>query len=386
MDRTLHLALDKFASVPLSLRIDAATDVAIDQVSVSLARLYHHYYWDNYGMAPPDPGPAHFEYLQFLVPSPEFRIRGKGLGSSPGAKRNRSMELGQAFCRWLLEEHLDTTFVAHISDVIERQLVTPFQSGVLSRKDDGDAPDYLCARGAFDPCLAEAKGRYDAISFGSKDFSKWRKQFSRVEFRNPSGQLESLKGYIVATRFATEDVKSSKTTLFAEDPQSPGDRPINDNARGELADAVMSIHYGRIAQKLAQPILAASLRNGFQVAPEILFPAFVWELQAGPLQGARYVGGYHPSRDGVRIVSFKDRVQFMRDDPLRLGLGSGTFVGVKESTFERMVARARRGRFAEPGFEGLAPPPFFYSGVSTLRDGSIVGPVEFFRPVEPVVY
>ena len=68
----------------------------------------------------------------------------------------------------------------------------------------GDAPDYLCAENPFTVYLAEAKGRTNSISFASAEFKKWRKQFDRVEVKDKQNNLCSVKGHIVATRFATE--------------------------------------------------------------------------------------------------------------------------------------------------------------------------------------
>ena len=73
-------------------------------------------------------------------------------------------------------------------------------------------------------------------------------------------------------------------------------------------------------------------------------------------------------------------------DPLRLDVGRGTFFGIEEKIFQQVVAVARGGQslVREIGrFELIQP---FYSGISALRDGSIVGPVKFFRPVQQVTF
>jgi hypothetical protein len=272
--------------------------------------------------------------------------------------------------------------------MLERQLASPFSGCELRKKEDtkGDAPDYLCASSASDPYLAEAKGTYDSVSFGSKDFVKWRNQFKRVEFRNAVGQPESLKGFIVATRFATEKKPNFHTTLYAEDPQSPGREPLGERSRRELGAAVIEVHYGHLAERLNQPILSASLRTGFQAPEEIIFNAIVWQIVfPSPLQGTRFVGGYHPSIESSRFVEVENgEVQFYTKDPLQLGRGRGTFIGVKESVFKQMVGNARRRAPERFTMEALPPTPPFYSAISLLRDGSIVGPVEFFRAVEPL--
>ena len=73
-------------------------------------------------------------------------------------------------------------------------------------------------------------------------------------------------------------------------------------------------------------------------------------------------------------------------DPLRLDVGFGTFFGVEEKIFKQVVAVARSAPAAVPQisqFEQVQP---FYSAVSILRDGSVIGPLEFFTPSEPVTF
>ena len=76
------------------------------------------------------------------------------------------------------------------------------------------------------------------------------------------------------------------------------------------------------------------------------------------------------------------RVQFAAADMLRLDVGGATFFGVEETIFEQVTMLVRKGPAAAVAlttFEEILP---FYSGISALRDGSILSPVEFFLPVE----
>jgi hypothetical protein len=387
MERDFRLALNDFLSIPEGLRIEPSIDVPVEQLKVNLATLYHHYYWDKYGVQPPAPDPAHFEYLRFLEPCGEFRFAGDGPGAHTGVRRNISMETGQALCRQFLHDQLGVPFFAHVSEIINRQEAKgPFAGCILRKTAAGNAPDYLCANRTNELYLAEAKGRFTSISFANKEFDSWRKQFDCVEFTNSRGALEALKGFVVATRFAIEAKGPRWSTIFAEDPRTPGELPMNDDARREFSRAVTEIHYGRIAQKLGQPILAASLGLGFRVPDEIRFPAIVWEFQTEPLKRRRFVGGYYPLAEGVRPIQTKDNdIAFLRDDPFRLDVGNGVFVGVQEHIFRQMASMARNGG----GLLDAEPPASFapfYSAISTLDDGSIVGPVEFFQPIGQVVF
>jgi len=69
--------------------------------------------------------------------------------------------------------------------------------------------------------------------------------------------------------------------------------------------------------------------------------------------------------------------------PFRLDVGSGTFVGVEESIFRNVTTMARFGtRTAGEMRQLVEEIQPFYSGFSLLRDGSVMGPIEFFVAVE----
>jgi hypothetical protein len=383
MDKRIRIELNNYAKVPLSLRAGEDEHVPKTEVVVDLAKLFHHYYLDTYGQVPPQPDPAHFEHVRFLVPESEFRMQGSGLGVSTSARRNRSTELGQAFCRWFLHDHLNITYFAHVGDLIGRQHQRGIGGCAVRRLVDGDTPDYLCAESSDNVFLAEAKGRYSSISFKRKDFSCWRDQFDRVQVVDASGVPRVVKGHIVATRFATEeDSASIRTTLFAEDPASRGEGPLEGEPARSLAAAVIGAHYGRIAEKLDQPLLAAALLNGIALPREILVQVVLWKLSIDPMKSRLFVGGYYPGPSGEPAFELREgAVQSRRRDPLRLDQPRGTFVGVEENIFRQIVSACREsGQLArQPG--RLEYADRIYSAISMLRDGSVMGPVEFFEPV-----
>ena len=129
------------------------------------------------------------------------------------------------------------------------------------------------------------------------------------------------------------------------------------------------------------------MQGNFVVPDEILFPAVVWTFQTPPLQGARFVGGYFPSEGGPSLTQRADgKVEWSFSDPLRLGQGRGTFFGLEERIFKHIVRIARVGQSAArdvPSFEEVQP---FYSAISILRDGSVIGPLDFFSPTERVSF
>lgn len=387
MQKTIGLALNKFNPVPSTLRATPALNIPRAEIAVNLASLYHHYYIGSYGRFPPHPDPAHFEYLDLLLPEKEFRVRGDGLGISTEVRRNRSNDLGRAFCRWFLHDHADITYFAHLGDLIGRQLHRAFGQLKLERVAPGDAPDFFCAKDSNRIFLAEAKGSHSRIAFTNKKFVTWRDQFTRVAIKDSSNAARKVKGFIVATQFANEMNPKMESKIYAEDPDSPGDVPLGDDFGGDIARAVQSMHYSRIAEKLNQPVLAASLASGLALSADYLVRAFVWAFQDGPLKGKRFVGGYYPSADGIHpIADANGKVWFRAADPLRLDVGRGTFVGVEENIFKQVTDMARRGAAQASQIQSFEDIQFFYSAISILRDGSVIAPVEFFVPVAELTF
>jgi hypothetical protein len=388
MNKTLTLALNKINPVPNSLRTMPANNVARAEVAINLASLYHHYYLDSYGQVPPNPDPSQFEYFPFFLPTTEFRFKGDSLGASTVMRRHTSTTLGQAFCRMMLHDHFGINYFAHMADVLDRPLHPAFSSITVKRISDGDAPDYFCAEGVNKVFLSEAKGRYHSISFANAEFTTWRNQFSRVAIQESgSGMFRKVKGYIVATRWATETKARIKPRVAIEDPESPGEEFLTEEQTSQLGEVVVSHHYSNIARKLGQPLLAAALSTGVPLPEDIRVNLLVWRVVAGPLQDRRFVGGYYPSGEGRAPFQIVDG-QYMHQPfaPFRLDLGTGVFVGVEESIFENVVKSARSSsavlRRIDHVEENLLRP--FYSAFSLLRDGSVLATVDFFAPVEQI--
>lgn len=397
MEKRLRLALNKYTPTPESLRDSPTSAAPIPTIGVALASLYHHYFLDKHGCMPPDPDPTRFEPVSFLAPSHEFRFAGDGYGASPAAKQHGSNELGQAFCRWFLHDHLGITYFAHMSSVLNRQVHRPFEGWSLERIAPGDTPDYLCADGAQHPFLAEAKGRYSSISFKTKEFSKWRQQFDRVVFKDTTGTPRFLKGHIVATRFATErDSPAVKSGLWAEDPASPGMIPFRNENGTPLGRTIAAMHYANICFKLRQPLLASALMSGVPLTQELQLRMPVWRVLAGPLEGRKFVGGYFGANGLAPTVrETQDGILMERPNPFQLDAPSSTFFGVEEQIFRQVV---RLARSPEPvvrrtdsfthstEIDTFAQLTHFDSAFSVLRDGSVLAPLDYFSPLELVLY
>lgn len=388
MERSLRLALNKYAVIPHTLRADLTKNQPVGSVTVDLANLFHHYYLDSFGTAPPQPDPVQFEHVRFLLPCSDFRFQGRGLGISPAIKRSRSTELGQAFCRWFLHDHFNITYFAHMEQILNRQLHRAFEGCRIERTATGDTPDYFCAENVNRVFLAEAKGRYSAVSFSNQEFNTWRQQFGRVRFVDRTGSPRSIKGHIVATRFATEQSSSRvQSGIWAEDPNSPGEQSAGEADLGELGQGVVASHYSGIASKLSQPVLAGALATGVPLPDELTVLGMAWRVLAGPLEGRRFVGGYFSDDDREPVLrDFNGRIVFSRPARLRLDRPNLTFFGLEERIFKQVVDLARARTRQMPEISQFEETAFFYSGFSVLRDGSAMGPLDWFSPEEEVAF
>jgi hypothetical protein len=146
MHKTIKLSLKDFGTIPNSLRVEPKINSPVSEVVIDLARLYHHYYLDTRGFALPNPDPAQFEHLGLLLPCAELRVRGEGFGVGAAFRQHRSNELGQAFCRWFLYEHLSITYFALMQAVLDRPIHPGFSGMRVERVMPGDAPDYFVQR------------------------------------------------------------------------------------------------------------------------------------------------------------------------------------------------------------------------------------------------
>ncbi|BBU63038.1 hypothetical protein MSC49_29730 [Methylosinus sp. C49] len=385
MQKTIKLALNSFPSIPHSLR-EPPDGAAVSHLLVDLADLYHHYYLDSWGIEPPNPNPAHFEHVRYLLPCSEFRFSKGGLGTAKTFKGNKSNELGQAFCRWFLSTHLDIHYIAHIEAVRDHGALASY-GGVSVKTEEigeGDGPDYFCASGKNEIYLAEAKGTRHAVGFTTKEFQTWRNQFKRIMVNDAKGQQLQIKGYIVAMRWAMEtDSTKIYTTLSAEDPETLGERPGDDNLSG-LAYATKSIHYAASLQRLRQPLIAEALLRGFTIPEELQFRLVLWECLLPLFAKLQFVGGYFPDPTcpGLPFERTPDgKFIYASADPFRLDIGSGTFFGIEQHTFTILAEAVRTGPAEVGRLQPLEGGTFVASSVSLLRDGHIVGPIEFFRPI-----
>ncbi|KTT48648.1 hypothetical protein SB11R_14500 [Pseudomonas oryzihabitans] len=379
MKKLLQLALSKYEPIPPTLQ-GASEKRAKTVIELDLAALYHHFYLDTYGVQPPSPDPAQFEHIRFLMPDDELRFQGDGVGASTSAKRSKSSEMGQAFCRWFLHEHLGIKYFAHLDRLIDDPTKN-LARFTVERVSPGDMPDYLCSAGPGSVVLAEAKGRYTSVGFHTSEFNQWRAQFTRIKVLDANGVAVSVKGHIVATRFATELKPNVQTKLYAEDPSTEGKEPISGATAYSLSERVIASHYGDALMKIDQPHLAFAIWRSLRLERQSSIPVTIWQFAFEGLPQL-FVGGYYAKNINEPLIDLEDKQVKIRSwDPFRLGVHSGTFVGIELSIFKHLVEVARGEADLLDDLPEVDPVRDIYSGMSMLGDGSIIGPLSMFIPI-----
>ena len=119
---------------------------------------------------------------------------------------------------------------------------------------------------------------------------------------------------------------------------------------------------------------------------QIVIPVIVWKF-AFENQQRYFVGGYYAKETNEPLIDLENGQPTYRSrDPFRLGVHSGTFVGVELSVFEHLVKVARGDARLLDGLPEVEPIREIYSGISMLRDGSVIGPLSMFMPVSSRSY
>lgn len=377
MNKTIKFQLNQFPVIPHLLRTDPSINAPGSEFSIDLSRLYHHYYTDSYEVAPPSPDHTNFEYLKFLDSCSDFRFLLTGVGASEAHKRTVSYKMGQAFCRYFLYEFCGITYFAHMDKVIDRPLHPAFNGMQIKRVQQGDIPDYLCAKSVGNPFIGEAKGRFSSINFSTSQFNDWRDQFTRIRVCDRFGQDKRVKGYIVATKFSTDQNRTSnKSKILAEDPETVGDQNISNEDTG-LSQGCKALHYSKLVSKLGLNLLASSLDEGFTVPTDLHYSLPVWECLYPPLAGKKFVGGFYSEIE----PSFQEinGEAFFKPNILKLGLPTPSFYGLQLDTFRtlRKVCHGEWNLLSE--IAELQDTESRGSNIAWLRDGSITGALDFFK-------
>jgi hypothetical protein len=384
LTRTIEIELNKFPQTPPTL-LDPTTKAAVGGVTLVVKKLFHHYFLAKYGDSAEDGGT--YEYERQITSGPDWRFKGGGIGADKESKRNASNELGKAFARWFLYQHLGFTYFTPLDDLLDR----PNTDGSKwTRHSKGDLPDYVCGEGAKDVNVLEAKGRYGPVSFRTKDFQSFRDQVQRAQLLDSAGQPIQVKGFIAVAQWATETKPKGRSKLLVEDPTTEGRPPGQEGYPRPIGERMVAGHYGPIFELLQLPVPAAALREGTVLSARAATQRGVWECISGPLQGRRFVGGLLPDRL-ARMVGHP-WWPFWDEPPARrlwrFNRGVSPFIlarpmslfGVEEHVFNSVLAAARGGADAVHHIEPTQVPDETGS-LSLLRDGTVLGPADYFEPV-----
>ncbi|MGE5456984.1 MAG: hypothetical protein ACM3RX_01375 [Methanococcaceae archaeon] len=295
MYKRIKFSLKNYPSTPNALRAIQTIDSPCNDFIVQLARLYHHYYTDFWGVKPINPDHTNFEYLRYLDSCNDFRFLSARVSNSTAQKRVISFSMGQAFCRYFLYEFSGITYFAHMDKVLNKELHPAFDGMKVKRIAEGSVPDYLCAKSVSKPFIAEAKGRFSNIDFNSVEFNEWRQQFTRIRVFDRNSIPKKIKGFIIGTKFSTDTQSvKNKSKVYSEDPNTDGEEYINSDNLG-IGKGCIALHYARLLSKLGLQLLASSLDEGFVVPSELSFNLPIWRCKYPPLEGETFIGGYFSS-------------------------------------------------------------------------------------------
>ncbi|QFY73640.1 hypothetical protein CEQ83_14285 [Priestia megaterium] len=377
MKKKLSFNMNKFANIPVTLQKTGHPSIPVDYITIDVREICHFLYVDAYGSSPPFSRSQHlFEhYKPFITRDEYFRFVRRGLGSHKEVRIGESNRWGKAFCRWFLHEHLGIDYFVHMDEVLDKSILIEGgykieRSIVAGKSVNGDTPDYICAKSAREIYMAEAKGRKDSISFGNKEFVKWRNQFKRVTIRDSSGLAHSVKGYIVATRLLTKnEYKTVKPNLLAEDPYTPGLEDFRelDNWPEEIGQMIIAGHYANFLEILGMFELGDALRFNYTLPSEIKIPVGVWRSILPSLRNKRFVGMFVPCFSNFTLNYLYPELR--HESAVFIGIDLDIFQTVRDATIVGRRILSQIEKFPLNDEHRAA-------NISILRDGTIMTPLQ----------
>ena len=383
MNRSIVLALNQFPVPPPKLTGLAGQLASGAEIVCDVKSVMHHYFLAKFGASAEDRGS--YEYEGFLTEGPDWRFRGRGIGADKESKRNVSNELAKGLARWFFDNYLDFTYFCPFEDLVGR---VNDDGSQWKRAADGDLPDYVCGKGVPDPNLLEVKGRYESVTFAAKKFSEFRAQIQRAALVNSSGASIQVKGFVSVARWATQDTPRVRTRLLVEDPVTRGEPPGANGFPPAIGRAMVRGHYGPVLAMLQLPLHAAAIRAGQMIVDQTGATRGVWECVWGGLKGRRFIGGLLPGSadfgcalpwwflNADILGTFWQAIQW--GSPFVLA-PAPQFFGLEEHVMKTLLDAIRLDREARD--IPIAEVPQDLNGLSMHRDGTVLGPASYFRPV-----
>lgn len=372
MKKMIELRMNKFPVIPNDLRKDPKKNIPVTNVDVNIAELCHHMYIDSHGEVSTDS--YLFQHYKSLITNDGYlRFKGNGLGSHTEARRYESNIWGKAICRWFLYKYFNITFFAHMDHILDKEVISKaFGSLHVERSAKGDTPDYFCAESVNKFFIAEAKGRRwgSNIDFSSESFKKFRDQFKRINVKDNSGVSVSIKGFIVATKFANEEnqKKRSFPIIFAEDPRSKGE--IREQYSEDFGRMIISSHFATILDKIELHPLSEALKLDFLLPKGQTMVIQIWECTF--LEGVEFVGNVIPKLFFPSISEVMLNTLFIKDSK------SLTFFGLELGVLKKLLEVGKKGReyidelLLYHDIDSSLP-------ISFLRDGTLLSPIHYMK-------
>lgn len=373
--KTIMLGIDKFEFPPTKLLNYSSTP---KEIHIDVKDLFHHYWLVKYGKGQSHQGP--YEYEEFLANCNDWRFKESGIGIDKESKRNVSNELGKAFARWFLYNYENLTYFSPFEYSFNK---TYPDGSFWEKKTEGDLPDFICGTHDYDIRLAEAKGRYSSVSFTNKEFSSFRAQIQRVVLKNSSKKLVSVKGYISACQWATEDTSRTKTKLLIEDPDTDGEFPPERTYSPYIGLRMISGHYVSVLERLMLNSHAEALKYDYRIAERIGHTMAVWEIAVGPMRGKRFVGGLIYDSDSIFPYDYYDYRYRHGRSSLILRKPS-TIFALEEKIFRQVIYACINGIDAVEYFQQIDIPLEVDSGISIHRDGTLIAPESYMIFVDEI--
>lgn len=374
--KKIQIALKDFPVIPFGLFDDKGNQVQF--ISFSPKEIYVHYWIAKYGDHSSPPLEA-FEFMHQISSCSEWRMKGDGIGIGTEAKRNISNELAKGFARWFMYTYLGFTYF------------TPFEHAVKAPPDvkdghrwvkvgEGDAPDYVCGSVAADVNILEVKGRYDSVTFDTKEFENFREQVARARLLNEHDQEIAVKSFIFAARWATENHPNVQPKLWVEDPWTPGSQEIP--KPNGLGSAMIRGHYADLLRRMGFYRIATALQEGipFESTEKIFLQ--VWKCIFGRHSGRLFVAlNLIPGAWQYTTRPLPSDMSFPWVHPF-LGLDLDTFIEVVSAARVRDLAPEIRQVFDGP-IDQTTTTQFEQDDLVLLRDGVVAGAIQYFIPFGP---
>lgn len=127
-------------------------------------------------------------------------------------------------------------------------------------------------------------------------------------------------------------------------------------------------------------LFSTALQHGFVVPFEPNYVAHVWECLVPPFQKERFVGILLPPGEPepgfVQITFYKDGSV---ERAFTIAESGRTFFGLQETIFKSVTRIVYSGRSAADGVEPASAAEKIPLSLSSFKDGTVLGPADFFR-------